>query len=289
MLRCLTPAVYLFALYSAGSLAAETPAVHAARQSIQKTDYADAIKLLAPVSDKDAEAAMLTGQSYYLLGDYRRATEVLEHAASMDPRSSNTQLWLGRTYGRRAEIAFALTAMSYANKTRAAFEKAVELDPHNMEAVNDLFEYYLEAPGFLGGGLDKAARIARSISKNDAAEGYWAMARVSEQRKQYGAAEMQLRRAVALAPRQAGRILDLAKFLARQGRFEESDQTFQVAEKVAPNSPKVLFERAHSNIRNKHNVDEARELLKRYLAMNLGPEDPARREAQKLLRQASGT
>ncbi len=232
---------------------------------------------------------MLTGQSYYLMGDYRRATDVLEHAAAVNPRSSDTQLWLGRTYGRRAEISFALTALGYANKTRAAFEKAVELDSHNIEAVNDLFEYYLEAPGLVGGGLDKAERVAQRIAQYDAAEGYWAMARVSEQRKQYGAAEMQLRRAVAMAPQQTGRILDLAKFLARQGRFDESDKTFQRAEQVAPNSPKVVFERAHSNIKNKHNVEEARELLKRYLAMNLGPEDPARREAQKLLRQASGS
>jgi tetratricopeptide (TPR) repeat protein len=289
MVRGNTPAVCLLAVFSTGILAAETPGIVAARQAIQKTEYNSAINILAPVSDKDPQAAMLTGESYYLLGDYRSATDVLERAAAMDPRNSNTRLWLGRTYGRRAEISFALTAISYANKTRAALEKAVELDPDNMEAVNDLFEYYLQAPGFLGGGLDKAANLAQSISKHDAAEGYWAMARIAEQRKQYGAAEMQLRRAMALAPRQTGRILDLAKFLARQGRFEESDKTFQLAEQSAPNSPKVIFERAHSNIRNRHNVDEARELLKRYLAMNLGPEDPARREAQKLLRQASGT
>ena len=33
----------------------------------------------------------------------------------------------------------------------------MQLDPHNGEATGDLFDYYLNAPGMLGGGLDKAA------------------------------------------------------------------------------------------------------------------------------------
>ena len=45
------------------------------------------------------------------------------------------------------------TATGLASKARQNFERAVQLDPQNREALSDLFEYYLEAPGFLGGGL----------------------------------------------------------------------------------------------------------------------------------------
>ncbi len=282
------PAVALFLLVSSIAQAA-APVVNSARTAVQRTDYRTAIKLLTPVAENDSEAATLLGQSYYLAGDYKKAIDTLDHAIVLDPKSSDAYLWLGRTYGRKAELAFALAAMPLATKTRAALEKSVELNPHNMEAVNDLFEFYLEAPGLIGGGLDKASSLVPLIAKNDAAEGHWAMARISEQRKQYGPAEMHLRRALEAEPRQVGRLLDLAKFLAKRGRFDESDQTFAKAEQVAPNTPKVLYERANSNIKNNHNVDEARDLLKRYLAMNLGPEDAARQQAQKLLRQASGS
>jgi hypothetical protein len=87
-----------------------------------------------------------------------------------------------------------------------------------------------------------------------------------------------------------GRILDIAKFLAKQGRYEESDLAFLQAEKVAPDAPKVLFAKASTYIKTNRNVDTARELLKKYLmASNLTPEDPPKSEAQRLLRKVSGS
>ena len=83
-------------------------------------------------------------------------------------------------------------------------------------------------------------------------------------------------------------MLDLAKYLAKQGRYKESDETFQQAEKIAPNSPKVMFARAHSYIKAKRNLDEAKLLLEKYLRSNLTPEDAPREEASKLLKQVAG-
>jgi Flp pilus assembly protein TadD len=178
--------------------------------------------------------------------------------------------------------------MSYASKARQNFEKAVELDPDNSEAVNDLFEFYLEAPGFIGGGMDKALKVADRIAEMNAAEGNYARARIEEKRKDYHRAEEHLRRAMELAPRQVGRVIDLAKFLAKQGRYEESEQTFVTAEKLAPNAPKVMYAHAATYIETKRNIEVARELLEKYLAAPLTPDDPSREEAQKLLRQTSG-
>jgi Flp pilus assembly protein TadD len=122
----------------------------------------------------------------------------------------------------------------------------------------------------------------------NAAEGNYARARIEEKRKNYNRAEEHLRRAMELAPRQVGRVIDLAKFLAKQGRFEESERTFVAAEKLAPDAPKVLYERAATYIETGRNIEMARALLEKYLASPLTPDDPSREEAQKLLHQASG-
>src|SRR5581483_11621211 len=141
----------------------------------------------------------------------------------------------------------------------------------------------------LGGGLDKADTIATKIEQLDSAEGHWARAKLAEKRKEFRSAEDQLRRAIDASPQRIGRFLDLAKFLARQGRFQEADQSIAKAEKIAPNSPKVVYARADICIKNGRNVELGKELLKRYMTMKLSPEDPSRADAARLLKQAQGS
>lgn len=274
-----------------GSLALASgpvPELEQARKLYNYTDFNGSVNLLLPIAGKNGEILELIGRNYYMLGDYKKSSEFLEKAVAADPGSSGHVLWLGRAYGRRAETSSPLTAPRYASRARQAFEKAVELNPNNLEAINDLFEYYVEAPGFLGGGYDKAAALSVRIARIDPAEGHWAQSRLAEKRKEYGSAEEQLRRAADLAPQQVGRLVDLAKFLAKQGRIQESDQSFQRAATIAPDSPTVLYERASTYIQQNRNLNAARDLLKRYLSTKLTPDDPPRYEAEKLLRQAGG-
>ena len=263
-----------------------SPEYAAAQKLYQKTDYRGAIQTLQPVSAKDGPAYLLLGQSHYMVGDYKKSSEALEKAVAAEPRNSLYHLWLGRAFGRRAETSSPFTAPMYASKTRQAFEKSVELDGANKEALNDLFEYYLEAPGFLGGGFDKARDLSARIAKLDPVEGHYAQFRLAEKRKDFAGAEQQLRRAAELAPRQVGRLVDLAKFLARQGRIQESEQTFEQARKVAPGAPRLLYDQADAYVQAGRNLEKARALLEQYLSTQLTPEDPPREEARKLLRKA---
>ena len=277
-------------LLTSGLLAAEDSPLEQAQKLYRHTDYDAAIRILTVVTDKNAAVNLLLGQCYFMTADYKRATDYLEKAAAAEPQNSVYLTWLGRAYGRRAETSFAFNALGWASKMRTTLEKAAELDPSNFEAVNDLFEFYLEAPGFMGGGLDRAEKLADVVARRDPAEAAYDRARIAEARKQYGPAEQYLKRAAELAPHQVGRLLDLAKFLAKQGRFEESDRTFVEAEKVAPDAPKVMFAEAATYIKSNRNMDTARELLKKYLnAANLTPDDPPRSEAQRLLRKVSGS
>ena len=264
---------------------AATPDLVQAKKLYHSTDYDAALRVLTttPESRRDAESNLLIGKSLFMKGEFKKASESLERAVQQEPAKSEYYLWLGRAYGRRAETSSFVTAPGYASKARQNFEKAVQLNPHNGEAVNDLFEYYKEAPGFLGGGLDKADTLLSGIKNIDPAEYHFAMAQLAEKRKEYGIAEQQLRKALEIAPRQVGRVIDLAKFLYKRGRYPESEALFQQAEVIAPDEPKVLFERANTYIQAKRNLAEASALLKRYIDSPLTPENPPRQEARKLL------
>jgi Flp pilus assembly protein TadD len=278
-----TPVLLLLA-----SLAFADPTdLERARKLFARAQYRDVVTILTPLAkDGGAPVNELIGKSQFIIGDYKKAVEAFERAVASQPDSSALHHWLGKAYGRRAETSNMILAPGLASKARQHFEKAVALDGRNIEAINDLFSYYLEAPGFLGGGLDKAGELAKRIEALDAVEYHYAMARLAEQRKEFRNAEMHLRRAVDLAPRQVGRIIDLAGFLSRNGRHQESESVLAQAEKVAPNEPRLLFERASNYIRAKKNLDEAKALLERYLKSPLTPDDPPRAEAERLLKQA---
>jgi len=273
-------------LITSAILAAVPPAEYErATDLYQRTDYNGALRILLPLPEKNAKVWALIGQSYFFEAEYKKATEAFDKATLADPNNSEYIHWLGRTYGRRAETSSPLMALGHASKTRQLFEKAVMLDPHNSEALNDLFDYYLNAPGFLGGGSTKAEQLVEKIEKLDPAEGQFARAQLAEKQKDYAKAEQYFRRAIEMAPRQVGRVLDLAKFLAMRGRQTEADQAFQQAARIAPEDPRVLFSRAEVLIKANRNLDEAKRLLKQYLNCKLSPDDPPREKAQELLKK----
>src|SRR4051812_7438168 len=207
-------------LLISGMLIAAPADFEQASKLYNRTDFEGSLHILNRLSPKDGRVFDLMGRNYFMLGDFKKASEVYEQAVAADPSNAEYEHWLGKAYGRRAETSSPFTAPGLASKARQHFEKAVDLNPQDKEAIGDLFEYYVQAPGFLGGGLDKASRLAEKMVALDPAEGYWAQARIAEKRKDFGKAEEHLRRAMDAAPMQVGRVVDLAKFLSKQGKIE---------------------------------------------------------------------
>ena len=275
----------ILSLLFAATLGATTPELTRAANLYQRTEYAQSLAIVEKLPHKDAATLQLMGQNLFMLGEYKKATEAFEKAVALEPNDAKLLHWLGRTYGRRAETANPFAAPGLASKTRQMFEKSVELDPTNKDAVGDLLDYYLEAPGFLGGGVHKAEALAQMILKEDQAEGHYAQGLVADKKKEYDAAEQQFRRAAELAPRQVGRVLVLARYLGNHGRTKESDALFEQAARMAPNSARVMFDRASTYILEKRDLDTARKLLERYLQSPLTPDDPPRERAEALLKK----
>lgn len=262
------------------------PNLSRAEELYQRTEYAHAIDVLHALDERDAAVHALLGRAYFMQGQYRQAVADLERAVGQDSLNSVYYDWLGRAYGRLAEGSSFLSALGYAKKTVRAFERAVELDPSNLEALSDVFEYYLQAPGMVGGGLDKAETITRRFAGLNAAEYHWARARLAEKRRDFETAEREFHAALATDPNEVGRALDLAAFLSSRGRYGESDALFRAAEEDHPRTPKVLYARAAAHIQSKRQLDQAEALLERYLELQITPEDPSHGEAAALLKSA---
>lgn len=127
---------------------------------------------------KDPEANFYMGRIYFDEDDYGKAIDWFEKAAKYDKNNSRYHMWLGHSFGRRAQNAPKLKQPFLARNSRKNYEKAVELDPDNIEARKSAMEFYLQAPGFMGGGRDNAEREARAIMERDSVAGHTAWGRV---------------------------------------------------------------------------------------------------------------
>ncbi len=77
------------------------------------TAYEESLKLLDKKSS-DAATNFLVGRNYFMLGDFKKATEYLGKATTISPENSEYMDWLGRAYGRRAEMSSILSAPGFA-------------------------------------------------------------------------------------------------------------------------------------------------------------------------------
>lgn len=137
--------------------------------------------LVAGEGPSDAAAAGI--QSRMTAMDFDGAVTLGEKSIADHPDSSEIWLWLGRAYGRKAQRAPVISQFALARKCRSAFEKAVALDPKNVDARADLMSYYLQAPGIVGGSLAKAKEQAAAILELDPVRGQIALGRIREREK----------------------------------------------------------------------------------------------------------
>jgi tetratricopeptide (TPR) repeat protein len=221
----------------------------------------------------DAESFNLLCRAYIALEDWDRAESSCRKAVALDPNNSRFHLWLGRVYGGKADRANFLTAAGLARKVREEFERAVQLNPKDIDARLDLAEFYLAAPGIVGGGEQKARAQAQSIAPVNPARAHWVYARIAEQKKDAATAEREYHQYIDLSNGDAEAWLNLALFLRRQKRFNEMEQAIVQLSQAPMPKLDVLVEASQMLYRAGRSYPFAIELLHRYLAS--GPVEAA--------------
>jgi len=219
-------------------------------------------------NSRDAEAHNLLCRVFYQEERWDRAVSECERAVELDSSNSTYQLWLGRAYGQKADHSSFVTAASIAPKVRTAFEKAIQLDPKNVEARCDVSEFYIEAPPLMGGGSDKALAQAEALARHNPAAAHWLRARVAEHRKQIDLAESEYKKAIEADHEPAERLFDLASFYRRMGRLSEMEETLNQLSKSSTKAGPELFDAASLLLRAGRNFPGAIQLFQRYSSSN---------------------
>ena len=247
-------------------VAAQTPAPSAAGAALyDQGRYEEAKHALLPLPN-DPQALFTLGRIALVQNDAAKAADYLEKAVAKAPNNANYHFWLGQAYGTQAQRASLFGQASLAKKTQAEFERAVELDGNNLDARSGLMEYYLLAPGIMGGSDDKALAQATEIRKRDAFEGHQAFGRIYAHDKKMDLARNEYIAAVREQPSSPKTHYSLGTFYLLEKNYkaalEEMDAALQLDASYMP----AVFQVGHLAVLSSSNFVRGEESLRRYVA-----------------------
>jgi tetratricopeptide (TPR) repeat protein len=222
----------------------------------------DCFERYLSVHPTDASAMGTLGRSYLALRRPWRAVHWLEEASRREPARSDLHDWLAQAYGTAAERAGVLHQFGLAIKARKQFERAVELDPGNLDAREDLIEFQIEAPGFLGGSAERARANAADLETRDRLRGRLAHGSIDLATLGFAAAEREMLQTAAEFPADPRPRLALAAAYARAGRYDRAFEALEGALRLDPESADPALEMGRIAVLAGQHLDRAAELLR---------------------------
>jgi hypothetical protein len=196
------------------------------------------------------------------------------------PLESEYHLWLGRAYGEKADKIHSIKAYGLAKKVRDEFERAVQLDGANVDALSDLGEFYTAAPGIVGGGKKKAQDVAQTLERYGPAQAHQLKGRLAEKDKNLTLAETEFKAAVDTSSQSADSWMALASFYSRHRQLDKMSEALHAGidadAKGAKPHGAALVDGASLLSRNNLEPQLAIQLLRLYLASpNKSADTPA--------------
>jgi tetratricopeptide (TPR) repeat protein len=205
MLRVLKILTITLILALSSLVASTTTSFPREEELYNRAQYQAAIEALKPFSAQP-EALRITGKSFFMLGDFKKAIQYFQKLVTINPLSAIDFHWLGKAWARRAESSNPVSAGGYGTKARQSLERAAELDPKNVAILTDLLEQYLDSKS-----LDRARNLAQRISALDADAGRTASMRVINRSQELQTPEEKLREWIDRVPQHIGQTIDLAR------------------------------------------------------------------------------
>jgi tetratricopeptide (TPR) repeat protein len=194
------------------------------------------------------------------------AIEWFERAVKANDKVSAHHLWLANALGDQADHTSKIKLPFLARRVKSEFDKAAQLDPTSIDARHGLIQFYSQAPGIMGGSMDKAKEQALEIGKLNAMRGHLEMAALLERDKDLTGAERELNAAVTATPDSNLAYNRLASFYGRQKKHDDAVATYERLLKVKPDAINARLNIAWNLIQSGKDIDRAEREAKAWFA-----------------------
>jgi tetratricopeptide (TPR) repeat protein len=225
-------------------------------------------------SSAEAKAAFDRGKAAHAAGKTDDAVSAFERAVALDPSSSLYYMWLGHAYTRQLATAGILRKPFIGRRTGEAYDMAVKLDPTSADAAEARLEFFLNAPGIVGGGIDKARAEAARLATLDSYRGRMAGARIAAHEKQPAEAERFYRSLIADYPDRAAAAEALVAMLQDASRFDEAFKVVDDRLTRFPDEAGALFILGRLAAVSGQQLPRGEAAMRRFLTLT--PADPVR-------------
>ncbi len=187
---------------------------------------------------KNAEAYYYLSLVLMVQQKFGDAQDAIEEAIDLNENISKYHLMRGNILGQKAMTANIISQGFLAPKIKNAFLRASELDPGNVAARVALFNYYIMAPGIMGGSDEKAFAQANAIVTLNPYRGYLMLANYYIRvKKDSVESEKQIKKAIAMKPDTGDAYKRLGYFYMNQKRFADAYIQMKKYVELEPKNP----------------------------------------------------
>ncbi len=266
----------------------------------------------------DPLAAFLMSQINFAFGRKEAPLELAEKAVTLAPGVAKFHRQLAEALGVKAQRSNLFQQAFLARRFKKEIDAALAIDPNDVQAQRDLMEYYLLAPGLVGGDRKQAELVAERIGRIDRGQGFLAQARIAQfghdpaqqesllrkaveaspskykvhialaqfytkERLNWDAAAENARAAIEIDPTRADGYSILAAACAAQGKWSELDTALAAADRNVPDNLTPLFRAAEAMITAGKNLAAAEADLRKYLSQEPEGNEPTLADARQKL------
>lgn len=242
-----------------------------AKQLFDSARYSEAKTELLALQKKDQrnpQPAYYLGRIAFISNedDGDEAVRQFERAVALEEGNALYHAWLGNAIRDVIPRASKLRMPFHARRMKKEWERAVALDPNQIDARYGLVQFYAYAPGVMGGDKDKARQQAAEIAKRSALRGAIARGVIGEIEKNAAAEEVAYKEAIAAAPDSGAGYFGLAQVYARDSKPTEAFATLDAYAKRRPDDRRASFEVGRVAAVTGRELDRGEAALKQFLA-----------------------